>query len=199
MIESYVFRRAICGIPTNSMNKTFASLSREIDKNNYLESVANAFVSMKSYKRFPDNEEFKRELVVKDIYNFGRCKYLLRKLENYDRSHELVSIQEYTIEHIMPQNHNLSIEWQQDLGENWKIIQNKYLHTIGNLTLTGYNQRLSDHSFLEKRNIKDGFADSPLRLNKMLSKLELWNETEINNRSNYLADIAVNIWKFPNT
>jgi uncharacterized protein with ParB-like and HNH nuclease domain/predicted transport protein len=197
LVESYVFRRAICGIPTNSMNKTFASLSRNIDKNNYLESLKIAFGKMTSYKRFPDDVEFCREIVVKDIYNFRNCKYLLGKLENYNRTKELVDIDNYTIEHIMPQNPNLSVEWQQDLGENWQEIQAKCLHTIGNLTLTGHNANLGDRSFKEKRDMKDGFADSPLSLNRILAKLETWNKPEINNRAKILADMAVEVWSFP--
>lgn len=196
-VESYVFRRAICGIPTNSMNKTFASLTRNIDKNNYLEGIELAFATMNSYKRFPDNVEFCKEMVVKDIYNFRNCQYLLCKLENYNRTKELVDIENYTIEHIIPQNSNLSIEWQRNLGENWQEIQAKYLHTIGNLTLTGHNAKLSDRSFQEKQNMKDGFADSPLYLNRTLAKLDIWNEKGINNRAKTLADIAAEVWSFP--
>lgn len=198
LVESYVFRRAICGIPTSSMNKTFATLSREIDRDNYIESVQVAFVCKDTYKRFPDDEEFRREFVVKDIYNFRNRNYLLRKLENYERTKELVNIEEYTIEHIMPQNPKLSKAWQTELGENWKEIQAKYLHTIGNLTLTGYNSELSDRPFLEKRDIKDSFADSPLRLNRMLAKLEQRNEMEIQKRVEALGDKAIKVWSFPN-
>lgn len=197
LVESYVFRRAICGIPTSSMNKTFAALSREIDRDNYLRSVQVAFVCKDAYKRFPNNEEFRRQFVVKDIYNFRNRNYLLRKLENHNRSKELVNIEDYTIEHIMPQSQKLSPTWQTELGEHWKEVQAKYLHTIGNLTLTGYNAELSDRSFPEKRDMKDGFCDSPLRLNRMLAKLKDWNETEIKNRAETLADISVKVWAFP--
>ncbi|QLE42526.1 DUF262 domain-containing protein [Nostoc sp. C052] len=197
LVESYVFRRSICGISTSSMNKSFATLSREVDRENYLESLQIALSSKKSYKRFPGDEEFRRELVVKDIYNFRGCNYLLRKLENYERK-ELVHVEKYTIEHIMPQNPNLSLEWQADLGEQWKEIRAKYLHTIGNLTLTGYNPELSDRPFIEKRDKKDGgFADSPLRLNRGLQHLKQWNETEINKRAELLADMAVKVWSSP--
>ncbi|MBG1267703.1 DUF262 domain-containing protein [Nostoc sp. WHI] len=196
LVESYVFRRSICGIPTSSMNKSFATLSREIDRENYLESLQIALGGKKSYKRFPGDEEFRRELVVKDIYNFRGCNYLLRKLENYEHK-ELVNVPKYTIEHIMPQNPNLSLEWQTDLGEQWKEIQAKYLHTIGNLTLTGYNPELSDRPFIEKRDINGGFADSPLRLNRGLQHLKQWNETEINKRAESLADMAVKVWSSP--
>ncbi len=197
LVESYVFRRAICGIPTNSMNKTFANLSREINLENYLESVQLAFVRKDSYKRFPDDEEFRREFVVKDIYSFRNRNYLLRKLENHDRTKELVNPENYTIEHIMPQNPKLPAQWQVELGTSWQEIQRKYLHTIGNLTLTGYNSEYSDRPFWEKRDMKDGFADSPLRLNRMLAKLDSWNETEIKNRAEVLANWAVKIWAIP--
>ena len=197
LVECYVFRRAICGLPTHGMNKNFAALSREIDKDNYLETVKIAFFRKDTYKRFPNDEEFCRELVVKDIYNFRSRNYLLRKLENHDRPKELVNVENYTIEHIMPQNSKLSKEWQAELGENWKEVQATYLHTIGNLTLTEYNSEYGDRPFIEKRDMKGGLADSPLRLNRMLAKLDHWNETEIKKRAETLADIALKAWSFP--
>ncbi len=197
LVESYVFRRAICGVPTSSMNKTFATLSREIDRDNYLESLQVAFVRKESYRHFPDDQEFRREFVVKDIYNFRSRLYLLRKLENYKRSKELVDPENYTIEHILPQNPKLSNEWQADLGENWKEIQAKYMHTIGNLTLTGYNSEYSDRPFPQKRDLEGGFKVSPLYLNQGLAQLEQWNETAIKDRAAELADWATNIWVYP--
>lgn len=196
LVESYVFRRAICGVPTNSLNKTFASISKEISKDNYLESATAAFLQKESHRRFPKNEEFVQELVVKDVYNFRMRNYLLRKLENFKRK-EVVDIESYTIEHIMPQNENLSSKWQQDLGANWAEVQKTYLHTLGNLTLTRYNSELSDRPFLAKRDLDGGFADSPLRLNRGLGKLDAWNETEINKRARSLADKALQVWEYP--
>ncbi|MEA3314000.1 MAG: DUF262 and DUF1524 domain-containing protein [Caldisericota bacterium] len=195
-VESYVFRRAICGIPTNSLNKTFANLYKEIKPENYLESFKAVLLLKDSYRRFPRNEEFRKELIIKDVYNFKSRNYLLRKLENHNRK-ELVNVESYTIEHVMPQNENLSDEWKQELGENWKEIHDKYLHTIGNLTLTGYNSELSDKPFKEKRDMAGGFADSPIRLNQSLAKLEHWNEKEILNRAKILSDLAVQIWNCP--
>jgi len=133
LVENYVFRRAICGIPTNSLNKTFATLSRELDKEHYFESFMAALLLKDSYRRFPGDDEFMQEFIVKDLYNSRIRNYWLRKLENHDRK-ERVEVEVYTIEHIMPQNENLSHAWQQDLGSNWKEIQSKYLHTLGNLT-----------------------------------------------------------------
>jgi uncharacterized protein with ParB-like and HNH nuclease domain/predicted transport protein len=196
LVESYVFRRAICGIPTNTLNRTFASLAREIDKEHYLESLKAAFLLKDSYRRFPTDKEFATELVVKDVYNFRVRNYLLRKLENHGRK-ERVVVENYTIEHVMPQNPNLSSEWQKELGDNWEDVQAKYLHTLGNLTLTGYNSELSDRPFHEKRTMKGGFDESPLRLNASLARLEHWNEAAITRRANSLADLAVKVWPAP--
>jgi predicted transport protein len=197
MIESYVFRRAICGIPTNSLNKTFATFTRsKVDKNNYLESFTAKLLLLDSYRRFPSNEEFTQSLLTRDVYNFRNRNYLLRKLENFDRK-EKVQVDNYTIEHIMPQNENLSAEWRHDLGNDWQSVQERYLHTIGNLSLTGYNSELSDRPFLEKRNMKGGFADSPIRLNKSLADLQVWNEESIINRTTTLGKQAIKIWTIP--
>lgn len=196
LVEAYVFRRAICGVPTNSLNKTFAVLIKEIDKESYLESTTAAFLLKESHRRFPKNEEFSQELLVKDMYNFRNRNYWLRKLENHNRK-EIVDIESYTIEHIMPQNQNLLPEWRKDLGVNWEEIQKSYLHTLGNLTLTRYNSELSDKPFLQKRDMEGGFADSPLRLNRGLGKLNVWNEDEITKRAHSLVDLAVQVWEYP--
>ncbi|GAJ08730.1 unnamed protein product, partial [marine sediment metagenome] len=97
----------------------------------------------------------------------------------------------------MPQNEDLSPEWQAELGSNWRDIQAKWLHTIGNLTLTGYNPELSDRSFQEKRDMKGGFRDSPIRLNHSLANLDHWNDSEIQRRAQELAGLAIKIWPIP--
>jgi uncharacterized protein with ParB-like and HNH nuclease domain/predicted transport protein len=195
-IESYVFRRAICGIPTNSLNKTFATLAREVDKDNYLESLCAVLVLKDSYRRFPTDEEFTRELVVKDLYNFRNRNYWLRRLENHGRK-EPVVVEEYTIEHILPQNPILPLAWRSELGEGWEQVQATCLHTLGNLTLTGYNSELSDRSFQEKRDMDGGFAESPIRLNHGLGKLTRWTQHEIAQRGKELGALACHVWPFP--
>lgn len=198
-IESYVFRRAICGIPTNSLNKTFANLYKSILPSDYLVSFQAALLTKDSYRRFPGDEEFFQQLKIKDVYNFRSRNYLLRKLENHTRKNELVDVEQYTIEHILPQNKRLSKEWVSALGEKWQEIQSKYLHTIGNLTLTGYNSEYSDLPFLEKRDYPEkGFKDSPLFLNQDLGKLETWNEENIQSRAQKLAEKALAVWSIPN-
>ena len=195
-VESYVFRRAVCGIPTNSMNKTFATFTRALKKDRYLESIQAHFLLLPSYRRFPANDEFQRELQVRDLYNFRSRSYWLRRLENHNRK-ERVLVDEYTIEHILPQNDNLSAQWKADLGPEWERIQKTWLHTLGNLTLTGYNAELSDRSFTEKRGMKGGFAESPLRMNHGLGKLDRWTEEAIKARAATLAAQAVAVWVGP--
>lgn len=195
-VEAYVFRRAICNIPTNSLNKTFSTFGRALKKERYLESIQAHLISLPSYRRFPDDDEFKRELVKRDLYNFARRSYWLRRMENYGRK-ERVPVSEYTIEHIMPQNEDLSLEWQKALGSEWKRVHETWLHTLGNLTLTGYNSEYSDHSFIEKRDMEGGFRISPLKLNEGLGSINEWNEDSIQERAENLSKLAIKIWHRP--
>lgn len=196
LIESYVFRRAVCGIPNKSLNKTFASFSKSIKKEKYLESVKAYFNLMTSYRRFPNDEEFTTELKYRDLYNFRNRTYWLRRLENYDRK-ERLNVSEYTIEHILPQNLKLNHDWVQALGPDWQKIQQKYVHTIGNLTLTGYNAEYSDKFFTDKRDMKGGFKESPSKLNRGLANLDTWNEEKILQRAESLSEEALKVWKYP--
>jgi uncharacterized protein with ParB-like and HNH nuclease domain/predicted transport protein len=196
LIEAYVFRRSICAIPTNSLNKTFATFRRSLKKDRYLESIQAAFLLLPSYRRFPNDEEFKQDMAIRDLYNFPRRSYWLRRFENYNRQ-EYVPVDEYTIEHIMPQNDNLSAQWQADLGPNWQLIHETKLHTLGNLTLTGYNSEYSDRPFIQKRDMPGGFKQSPLRVNEGLATVETWNEIEIDSRARRLADLATAVWAHP--
>ena len=196
LVEAYVFRRAVCAIPTNSLNKTFATFGRALQKDRYLESVQAHLLKLPSYRRFPGDEEFKREFVVRDLYNFPRRSYWLRRLENDGRK-ERVPVDEYTIEHILPQNENLSAKWRDELGPEWQRVQETWLHTLGNLTLTGYNAEYSDRPFSEKRDMKGGFRESPLKLNEGLSSLDKWDESAIKNRAERLAAVAAGVWAVP--
>ena len=196
MTESYVFRRAACGIPTNSLSQTFSMSLRAIDEKCYLESIQAYFLNLSSYRRFPRDEEFKHELSNRDLYNFPRRSYWLRRLENHGTK-EPISPSNYTIEHIMPQNRNLSEEWIRELGDDWKRVQEKYLHTLGNLTLTGYNPEYSDLPFKEKRDRENGFGSSPLWLNEGIGGTEVWNENAILKRAARLAERAVEVWTLP--
>lgn len=196
LIESYVFRRAVCGIPTNSLGKTFASMMRALRENRSPESVAAYLLLSPSYRRFPRDDEFMRELCSRDLYNFPRRSYLLRRLENHGRK-EPVTVEEYTIEHIMPQSIAVSAVWRADLGPDWQRVHETWLHTLGNLTLTGYNSEYSNRPFADKRDMAGGFGESPLRLNKGLGALNGWNEEAITDRAERLAKVAVEVWTLP--
>jgi len=130
-VIAYLFRRTICQIPTNSLNKTFANFANSIVPDNYVESVEARFLTLATYKRFPSNQEFHDSLIRENLYGMYRLPYFFRMMENWGRKEEL-NTSEYTIEHIMPQNENLDPQWQRDLGENWQEVQERYLHTLGN-------------------------------------------------------------------
>ncbi len=193
MVESYVFRRSICELPANSLNRIFANLARKT-KGDYVESIKDAFVSMKPHQRFPDDEEFEGKLIHKDVYNTRIAKYLLVKLEKFSEEKETVSLEPLTVEHIMPQNPNLSEEWKKELGGEWEEIRSKHLHTIGNLTLTGYNPELSDKSFQDKQLI---YSSSKIGLTLKLKDLLQWNKTAICKRADDMAKKSLEIWKYP--
>ncbi|MCQ2688055.1 DUF262 and DUF1524 domain-containing protein [Helicobacter pylori] len=194
LTESYICRRAVCGLGTNSLNKVFPSFTKHIQKDEYFKSLKAHFGYLTEKQRFPNNDEFKKLFITIDFYSFKKREYFLERLENFDTK-EPVNTKECTIEHIMPQT--LTEEWERDLGENFQAIHEKYLHTIGNLTLTGYNEKYSNNSFQEKRDMEKGFKQSPLKLNQSLKDLESFGEKEIEKRANDLADWALKIWTYP--
>ncbi|OOQ21011.1 hypothetical protein B0X63_02580, partial [Helicobacter pylori] len=194
LTESYLCRRVVYRPGSGGLNKVFPFVTKKINKDQYLESIKVHFGYLTEKQRFPNNDEFKEHFITIDFYRFKKKKYFLERLENFDTK-EPVDTQKCSIEHIMPQT--LSLEWQKDLGENFEAIHEKYLNTIGNLTLTGYNQEYSNNSFQEKQGMEGGFKDSPLRLNQSLKDLEVFGEKEIEKRANDLADWALKIWTYP--
>ncbi|WRA75645.1 DUF262 and DUF1524 domain-containing protein [Helicobacter pylori] len=195
LTESYLCRRAVYRPGSGGLNKVFASFTKKINKDQYRESIKAHFLSLeKTTGKFPKDSEFKDSFITIDFYHFKKNKYFLERLENFDTK-EPVDTQECTIEHIMPQT--LTEEWERDLGGNFQAIHEKYLNTIGNLTLTGYNSEYSNNSFQEKRDMEKGFKQSPLRLNQSLRDLEVFGEEQIKKRANDLADWALKIWTYP--
>lgn len=198
VVISYLWRRAICEIPTNSLSKTFATLYQAVDKEDYVNSIIKAFVFKSIYKRFPSDYEVREKLQTKDIYHFRLRKYLLEALENYYHKEPIdLNTANYTIEHIMPQNIEHNLLWQQMLGEDWQEVHSLYLHTLGNLTITGYNAEMSNKSFVEKVNGESGFKHSHLKLNESIAQCDVWNKKAIQRRTNILTDIILKIWKYP--
>ena len=201
VINSYVYRRYVCGIPTNSLNKTFALLGDSIEKENYKESVYAALLLMQDYKEFPTDNEFFEAFIDKDVYT-GRLKnYTLVKLENYKHSKDKMNYdnKDVTIEHVLPENKNLKQCWRDVLGENWQELQKKYVHTVGNLTFSNrpYNSEMQDYSFEDKMKVEGGIKYSNYRLSDDIVKCTKWDIDEITSRSKRLAKDALEIWERP--
>ena len=207
--ESYLFRRTICDVPTNTLNKTFLVLHREVLRydgtaDNYLEKFKYAFVSKKDRQRFPDDQEFGEAFSRKQVYlmNNKHRVYLLERLENYGTAEDKDVYRHcddgtYSIEHIMPQH--LTPTWQRELGENYQEIHETWLHRVANLTLTAYNSKYSNSSFMDKRTMENGFDDSGIRMNTWISRKDKWTLEEIAERSDYLKGRALTIWSLPAT
>lgn len=203
ILESFLFRRAIVEVPTNSLNSIFPMLISKINKDDYAKSFRHFLLGLEDYRRFPKNVEFTEALKNRDVYNMTTVKYLLSKLENYGRGKETLNIDECTIEHVLPQNEKMSKEWKAMLGDDYLEVWQVYLHRLGNLTITKYNSEYSDKPFNEKLNLTDkngfgiGLANSPYNLNAFFRTTQTWNEEDIKARANLLASQALEIWKLP--
>ena len=205
LIQSFAWRRFILGLPTNALNKIFMNLYDKVDKNDYLFSIQKSLLQRSGVQRFPKNTEVIDALKVKDVYNIKpkNRTYLLGRLENHE-NREPVSIEgneDITIEHIFPQNPDA--KWKIDLGnEEYILIKENYLNTIGNLTLSGNNGKLGNKPFVDKRDMnvdgkEQGYKFSKLWLNRYLASLPKWNKLEIEKRFELIAERCLHIWTFP--
>ena len=194
--ESYLMRRAVARSQTRAYWDNFASFAKQIEDDAALDSLFFAYTRQRGTYAFPPDSEFRRSLEEGELYRTRVCWNLLSRLENHGER-EPSPTSNYSIEHIMPQNENLSPEWQIMLGENWQEIHNLWLHRLGNLTLTGYNSRYSDRPFQEKKSIPHGFDESPLRLNSYVRQQSEWTQENIMERGQLLSNRALAIWKYP--
>lgn len=210
VIEAYLFRRNICGVGTNALNKIFLNLNKDIIRydgstDNYLDKLKYNLINKRDSGRFPKDEEFYENFYNKEVYLMrGRFKnYLFNKIENYNTVetkdiYNHLDDGTYSIEHIMPQK--LNEDWFEELGDNAEEIHDKWIHKLGNLTITGYNSDMGNSSFEKKRDGKHGFKKSGIRMNQDLSLLGSWGEVEIEKRHIDLLDLSVyEIWKYPST
>jgi predicted transport protein len=193
LLDSYVFRRAICGEQTRGYWQVFATLAYRIDAKKPFESLCLGLALQRDNYRFPENDEFRIALQERDMYGKRVCFDLLDRLENHD-SKEPTDTSKYSIEHIMPQNQKLTLDWRKMLGEDWREVQRQWLHRLGNLTLTGYNSSYSDRPFSEKKKIKGGFEESSVRLNKFVREQSAWTPSEMERRGKSLASRALTVW-----
>ena len=193
LLDSYVFRRAICGFQTRAYWSVFAALAHRIDEQRPLESLKVCLARQSDNYRFPHDQEFQVQLEGHDIYGKRVCRVLLERLENHNTK-ELTDTSKYSIEHIMPQNERLLEAWRVMLGPDWKTIQEEWLHRLGNLTLTAYNSEYSDRPFEEKKTIDGGFASSAVRLNKFVREQAKWTPGEMRQRGEELSKQGLKIW-----
>ena len=210
VIEAYLFRRNICGVGTNALNKIFLNLNKDIIRydgstDNYVDKLKYNLINKRDSGRFPKDEEFYENFYNKEVYLMrGRFKnYLFNKIENYNTVetkdiYNHLDDGTYSIEHIMPQK--LNDDWFEELGDNAEEIHEKWIHKLGNLTITGYNSDMGNSSFEKKRDGKHGFKKSGIRMNQDLALLDSWGEEEIEKRQKDLLDLSVyEIWKYPTT
>ena len=194
LIESYLVRRSVCGQSNRSYWVYFSRLAHALSEDDVLGYLKVNLYWLSGNYAFPTDQEFKRALEQDNLYNRRRiCRFLLGELENR-RSKERSDTRSLTIEHIMPQNRPLSATWQEELGDNWEDIQTEWLHRLGNLTLTAYNEKYSDRPFKYKKNCTDGFKDSSLRLNKYVAGQNKWTRKRMRKRAKMLAKWALDLW-----
>ena len=202
--ENYLFRRNICEVPTNALNKIFLNLNKEIIRydntvDNYVSKFIYALLSKRESGRFPNDEEFASALAEKQVYQMrGKYKaYLFERYENYGTIETKdvymhLDNNVYTIEHIMPQH--LTPAWTESLGTNAAEIHETWLHRLANLTLTGYNPNLSNNTFVEKRDAKEGgYKVSGLKMNQKIATKSTWGLSELKERNEEMVKRAMEI------
>lgn len=203
LIESYWVRRAVLGLPTNTAGPVCISMLKSLYNDDPVASLRQNLLSLTYAQRMPDDAEIKSALKTANIYQLKSgtiAKLILSTIENHDRK-EPISTSEYTIEHIMPQT--LSEEWKKDLGEDATRIHETYVHTIGNLTLTGYNSEYQNRRFVDKLDCSDkqgnriGYRHTPIRISSYLTTVSKWGEDEILTRTEIIATALTKIWQYP--
>ena len=210
-IESYLFRRLVCEVPTNALNKIFATLSNDAvrlidDDGDFADAVIYVLERKSSTGRFPTDDEFEGKVRTRDFYNMRPKNkiYYFNRLENGD-SYEVLNVPEMmlakerglSVEHIMPQT--LTEAWKKDLGPDYAQVHDTWKNRIANLTLTAYNGKYSNRPFPEKLTMEDGFVDSPLPLNKWIAQQGKWTLEELEARCNIMAERFLELWPFPET
>lgn len=193
-LASFLLRRSVCGESTRAYGKWFPEAIRAIAS-----SPREDLASYWAKRGWPDDEIFAKSLLEFPIYRreHQKAELILQAVELSFGHKEKVDLSSLTVEHVLPQSIRRDargLSWIEMLGDNWKEVHNKWLHTIGNLTLTGYNSPLGNKSFQEKRKI---LADSKLELNRLLAKYQRWTPAEIEDRGHQLAERAAILWPRP--
>ena len=192
LLLNYSIRRLICEIGSNSLRGLYKTLygrifSREENKSHYYDAIVSFMSQMTSKDAIPSDADFALALKERNLYRKNAlCKYLLAAIENQGK--ERIVTDNLTIEHIMPQNKNLSTAWQKMLGDNWETVRDRYLHTLGNLTLTGYNSELGDKPFAEKQELLKAAVTHITVLYDDVKNKTVWDADAIEERAQNLAN-----------
>ncbi|CDC30523.1 putative uncharacterized protein [Faecalibacterium sp. CAG:82] len=198
LLLNYSIRRLICEVGSNSLRGLYKTLygrvfNRPENKNNYYDSIVSFLLQLTSKDVMPSDAEFVAALKERNLYRKNAlCKYLLVAIENQGK--EQIKTDALTIEHIMPQNKNLSTAWQRMLGTDWELVRERYLHTLGNLTLTGYNSELGDLPFAEKL---DKLAEENTHVTVLYSDVKNkteWNAQTMESRAERLSEEVLKLF-----
>jgi hypothetical protein len=193
ILDSYIIRRMVAGVPSNSLSGTFISLCRiKPITENPAAWLSAALARESKNRRWPTDAEFLERWLRAPIYASRACQVILECLEEQFGHHETVAFTESSVEHVLPQT--LTPEWEVALGTDAAATHEQWLHTIGNLTLTGYNPELSNKTYQDKRNI---LALSHFELNRFFGNCETWGASEIRKRAEFLFTTAREIWSPP--
>lgn len=191
---TYFIRTNACEINKN-MAKFMKSLYDRVFDGNY-EHYYERFViflnDLRANNRMPTDKEFKEALIYRPLYKKNICKYLLSVIENSTKEH--IDISNLTIEHILPQKEN-AVVWKKEIGAEYGYIYEKYLHTLGNLTITGHNSELGTKAFEEKKKIIKQNSKANI-LNKEVLSADTWTEKSILHRADVLANIIIGEFKY---
>lgn len=194
-IESFAIRRAICDRSTRGYYQVFPTSIKSIDD----EDVADSVFEYLADRGWPDDQEFRSSFVEFDLYSRDRkkCRLILEMLQRDYGHKEPIKLDNVEIEHVMPQSiadDEHGEAWKSMLGEDWEDIHEEWVHTPGNLTLTGYNPELSNNQFTKKQEL---FEDSHIDLNKHFTEVDQWTEIEIKDRGEKLARRCAKQWPVP--
>ena len=222
--ENYLARRIVCNMPGNALTQVFCALHKDVLKsiemyssanveidNSYADILAYHIMRRDGNYQLPRDMQFVEAIKTRDAYHMLKPFqiFLFERLENsvhgeYNDVATDMKKKDATIEHIMPQT--LNGDWKAMLGDNFEEIQEKYLHTFANLTLTGINSELSNKAFEIKRDGKTigkevypGYKNSKYRLTKGVTLCEKWTETELQDRCKEIVETFLRLYPLPQT
>ena len=194
VIENFLIRRFVCNVPTYGLNKVFPPLFTQIQRAKS-KTLCEGLKAVLQSKNYPKDYDFRSKLRDAKLYGPGdritKTKLILEALESAYEHKEQVPYDKLTIEHVMPQT--LSDDWKAQLGSDWQMVHELYLHTLGNLTLTAYNSELSNEPYTTKRKL---LQESHIELNRTFSSYETWTTKSIDDRAAELSEMALTVWPY---